>query len=181
MATTYESNLVAKKGRHRGLYSGKPNEVSGRIFLPAGTVLAANDLLLGVPVGENQIVKEVTVLVVGDTSTAAGSTGYFQILDSDGNPVSVKRNGPFSESDQIFTSPATSDAAYAAAAQLDGYVRTALATPTKLAGPVNIGVKITTGATVGADTEIFIGAVFDGETSTVTVDGGNTDNSYLLP
>lgn len=185
MATIYKSNLVKKLHRHRGIYSGQPYEVAGRIFLPAGTVLAVGDDLLGVPVGENQRVKEVTLLVIGDTSTAAGEIGYFQMLDKDGNAVKVQRRGPDSHAptEDTFTSPVTDSDAYKAAGQLDGYVRQQVtgATVAKLPGPVNIGVRITTGATVGADTEFFIGVVFDGETSTVET-GGNTDvdNSYLL-
>lgn len=185
MATVYKSNLVKKLHRHRGIYSGQPYEVAGRIFLKAGTVLGVGDDLLGVPVGENQRVKEVTLLVIGDTSTAAGEIGYFQLLDKAGNPVKVQRRGPDAQApaSDTFTSPATSSAAYKAAGQLDGYVRQQVtgAAVAKLPGPVNIGVRITTGATVGADTEVFIGAVFDGETSTVETGGDpSVDNSYLL-
>ena len=185
MATVYKSNLVKKLHRHRGIYSGQPYEVSGRIFLPSGTVLGVGDDLLGVPVGENQRIKEVTLLVIGDTSTAAGEIGYFQITDSDGNPVKVQRRGPDANApaEDTYTSPTTDSDAFKAAGQLDGYVRQQVtgATVEKLAGPVNIGVRITTGATVGEDTEIFIGAVFDGETSTVETGGdSNPDNSYLL-
>ena len=185
MATVYKSNLVKKLHRHRGIYSGKPYEVAGRIFLPAGTVLAAGDDLLGVPVGENQRIKEVTLLVIGDTSTAAGSIGYFQMLDKAGNPVKVQRRGPDANApeEDTFVSPESDPDAYKAAGQLDGYVRQQVtgADVEKLAGPVNIGVRITTGATVAEDTEFFIGAIFDGETSTVET-GGNSapDNDYLL-
>jgi hypothetical protein len=182
---TLTSNLVKKLHRHRGIYSGKPYEVAGRIFLPAGTVLALNDILLGVPVGENQRVKEVTILAIGDTSTVAGSIGYFQMLDKQGNPVKVQRIGPDAQApaSYTYTSPASDPDAYRAAGQLDGYMRTEVtgATVTKLPGPVNIGVQITTGGTIAADTELFIGVMFDGETS--TVETGNDpfmDQSYLL-
>jgi hypothetical protein len=181
----YKSNLVKKLHRHRGIYSGKPYEVAGRIFLPEGTVLTTADVLLGVPVGENQRVKEVTILAIGDTSTIAGSIGYFQLLDKAGNPVKVQRRGPnaYAPTEDTFTSPVSDPDAYRAAGQLDGYMRTEVtgATVTKLPGPVNIGVAITTGGTVAADTELFIGVMFDGETS--TVETGNDpfmDNSYLL-
>lgn len=181
---TYESNLVRKKTRHRGLYEGKPYEVAGRIFLANGTVLTTDDDLLFVPVGENQVIKRVTLLVVGDTSTIAGSIGRFQMLDSAGNPVTVERRGPFGEAEYTFTSPATDDDLYRAAGQLDGYTETIIATPEKLAGPVHVGIAITTGGTVAADTEIFLGVQFDGETSTVEVDAGYiqgyTDNAYLI-
>lgn len=176
---TINSNLVTKKMRHRGIYSGKPYEVSGRIFLAAGTVLVAGDILLGVPVGENQRIKEVTVMAVGDTGAAAGSVGYFQILDKNGDPARVERLGHYSV-EQSFVSPASSPAAYRAAAQLDGYVRTEVTTADLLTGPVNIGIAVTTGGTVGVDTELYIGASFDGETSIHDTMGGGSDNAYLL-
>lgn len=184
--TTYNSNLVKKKGRMRGTESGQRFEVMGRVFIPTGTVLAIGDLLLGVPVGENQRVKEVTLMVVGDLNSAAGSVGSFQILGRDGNAAVVYRKGPFgADSSYTFTSPATNATAYHAAETLVGYIRTEITGSTaKLAGPVNIGVRITTGATTAADTEVFIGVVFDGETSTVDVPGSaapsGSDNSYLL-
>lgn len=178
---TYESNLVKKRNRHRGIYSGKPYEIAGRLFLASGTALTTADDLLFVPVGENQVIKRVTLLVVGDTSTIAGSIGRFQILDSAGNPVVVERRGPAGETEDDFTSPATDDDLYRAAGQLDGYTETIIATPEKLAGPVNVGIAITTGGTIAADTEIFLGVQFDGETSELEVVGdSNPDNSYLL-
>lgn len=185
---TYESNLIRKRHRHRGIYAGKPYEVAGRIFLPAGTVLTAADVLLAVPVGENQRIKEVTVLTIGDAGLAQGTVGYWQMLDKNGDPVVVYRRGPdrFAPADAAFTSPATDADAFASAALLNGYRRVSVsaATVDKLAGPVNIGIEITTGGTVGEDTEIFIGALFDGETH--PLDGAaRTDylgygNDYLL-
>lgn len=181
---TFNSNLVRKKTRHRGLYAGKPYELKGRLFLAEGTVLEVGDVLLFVPVGENQVINRVTLEVLGDTSTIAGSIGRFQMLDSAGNPVTVERRGPFGEAEYTFTSPATDDDLYRAAGQLDGYTETIIATPEKLAGPVHVGIIITTGGTIAADTEVFLGAQFDGETSTVEVDAdyiqGYTDNAYLI-
>lgn len=183
MPITYQSNLAKKKSRNRGLYSGKPNEVSGRIFLPSGTVLGVGDKFLFVPIGENQAPKRVHLLVLGDTSTAAGSIGIDQILTDAGTPAVVERKGPGGVAGTKYTSPATSPALYRAAGQLDGYTETVLATPAKLAGPATLSLTITTGATVGADTEIFLGAVFDGETSTLEalfVESQNQNNGYLL-
>lgn len=180
--TAIKSNLVAKRTRHRGIYEGQDYDVAGRVFLPAGTVLTTADDLLMIPVGENQAIHKISLLVLGDTSTIAGEIGYFQILDSNGDPVIVERNGPFGEADSKFTSPATSSAAYRAAGQLDGYTETIISAPAKLAGPVNVGIAITTGGTVAADTEIFLTAYFKGETSTVSVTEpfGDDNNDYLL-
>lgn len=178
--TVRNSNLVAKKARHRGIYSGQDYDVAGRIFLAAGTVLTTADDLLFIPVGENQAIHKVTLLVLGDTSTIAGSIGTFQIVDSAGDPVVVERNGPFGATDSRFTSPATSADSLRAAGQLDGYTETIIAAPTKLAGPTNVGIRITTGGTVAADTEIFVTAYFKGETSTNDTVGGGSDNDYLI-
>lgn len=182
--TDYQSNLVRKKTRQRAHLVGIPQQVAGRVFLPSGTVLSTSDNLLMIPVGEQQAIKRVTLEVRGDTSTIAGSIGYFQILDSEGNPVRVDRHGPNAlVASSQYTSPASSTAAYRAAGQLDGYTETILATTTKLAGPVNVGIDITTGGTIAADTEIILGVEFDGEFSTtveVLEASQDPDNDYLL-
>lgn len=178
--TDYNSNLKVKKMRHRGIYSGKDYDVAGRIFLAAGTALTTADDLLFIPVGENQVIHKISLLVLGDTSTIAGSIGTFQIVDANGDPVVVERNGPFGADDSRFESPADAPASLRAAGQLDGYTETIIAAPTKLEGPVDVGIRITTGGTVAADTEIFLTAYFKGETSTNDTVGGGTDNDYLL-
>ena len=179
----YRSNLVAKRMPHRGIYSGKPYEVAGRIFLPAGTVLAIGDVLKFVPIGENQRVKEVTTLAVDNIGAAAGSIGFHQILYSAGKPAKVERHGPskYVPAADTFTSPATNATAFAAAGALAGYKRTQVTGNVgKLAGPVHLSVTITTGVTLAADTELFVGAMFDGETSTVEIADPYINNDYLL-
>lgn len=181
----YNSNLMVKRTRNRGLYAGKDETRSGRIFLPNGTVLTTADDLLFVPLGENLTVKKVTLLVVGDTSTIAGSIGRFQMLDSAGQPVQVQRRGADDgESEYTFISPATSAAAYKTAGQLDGYTEQIVAAGVKEAGPSNVGIRITTGGTIGADTELFLGVTFAGETSTTSVDADYIQsywgNEYLI-
>lgn len=166
----YKSNLVTRKNRHRGIYEGQDYDVAGRIFLPSGTVLTTSDDLLFVPVGENQAIHKISLLVLGDTSTIAGSIGTFQILGPDGvTPVVVERKGPPGAASTKFTSPATSAASLRAAGQLDGYTETVLATPAKLAGPTNVGIRITTGGTIAADTEMFVTVYVKGETGTLEV------------
>ncbi len=177
---TINSNLVLKRTRHRGLYSGQDYDVAGRIFLAAGTVLATGDTLLFVPVGEQQVIQKVSLTAVGDTGPVAGSIGRFQILRN-GQPVVVERRGPEQDVNAYkFTSPADSPALYKAAGQLDGYFEQIIATPEKLAGPVNVGIRITTGGTIAADTELFLGVYFKGETSTREVNGFGSNAAYLL-
>lgn len=179
----YRSNLVAKATRHRGIYEGQDYDVAGRLFFASGTALTTADDLLFVPVGENQVIQKVSLLVLGDTAAGAGSIGRFQQLDANGQPAVVYRNGEsrFAPAGTAFTSPATSAALYRAAGQLDGYTETIIAVPEKLAGPVNVGIRITTGFTFAADTEIFLGVYFKGETSEVeVVDPFGYSNDYLL-
>lgn len=178
--TIYKSNLAHKRTRHRGIYEGQDYDVAGRVKLLAGQALTTADDLLFVPVGENQVIHKISLLVLGDTSTIAGSIGTFQILDGAGNPVVVERIGPNGAAATKFTSPATSAASLRAAGQLDGYTETVLATPAKLAGPTNVGIRITTGGTVAADTEVFLAVYFKGETGTDEVSGDQTDPAYLL-
>jgi hypothetical protein len=162
----YNSNLVVKKNRHRGMHEGKDYDVAGRIFLANGTALTTSDDLLFVPVGENQVIHKISLLVLGDTSTIAGSIGTFQILGPDGQPAQVQRIGPLGAANTKFTSPATSAASLRAAGQLDGYTETFIATSAKLAGPTNVGIRITTGGTIAIDTELFLTVYFKGETGT---------------
>lgn len=50
---TLKSRLVQKKNRHRGVYSGKEQSVTGTIILRSGGSIATTDLIQLVPLGEN--------------------------------------------------------------------------------------------------------------------------------
>ena len=183
MAVAHTSNLIKKRHRHRGIYSGKDYDVAGRIFLPEGTTVASGDDLLFVPVGENQIITKVTLTNTGTSIT--GSIGIFQMLDDAGNPVVVRRHGPsrFAPEDSDFTSPATNATFLAAAGAKAGYAEylTPAANVEKLAGPVNVGIRLTAAFTAAEDTELFLAVYFDGETSTRDVTGGYPGRTdYLL-
>lgn len=178
---TFESNLMDKVTRHRGIYEGQEYDVVGRIFLPAGTVLAVGDKLLAMPIGENQVVTKVKAYAVGATGALAVSLGYDQMLDADGQPVKVERRGPLGPTGGTFTSPATNATAYAAGAVLSTARQVVVPTASKLAGPVNMSGTVTAGATLAADVEIFIGATIDGESSTTQVTNPyGHSNDYLL-
>ena len=180
---TFESNLIKKLNRHRGIYSGRPYEIAGRIILPAGTVLASTDVLLFAPIGENQRVKKVGAYInKGALPTATGSIGYHQMLKN-GQPVVVNRMGDFGDADTKFTSPATDTDAYASAAVFSTAREVVVPDGLALAGPVNLSMTVGTGGTVGVDgVEIVCYAVFDGETSPVETGGDvwNADQGYLL-
>lgn len=178
----YTSNLIKKKHRHRGIYGGKEYAVEGVIRIPKGTKLTTSDVLKFVPIGENQIVKEVWAHAVGNTGALAISIGYAQMLDSAGNPVKVQRQGPsaYAPASETFTSPASNLSAYAAAAALST-ARQVVAPAIKLAGPVDLAAAVTTGHTLTEDVEIHVGAVIVGEVSDEELVGGYPPRTdYLL-
>lgn len=184
MAVAHTSDLIKKRHRHRGIYGGKDYDVAGRIFLPAGTTVASGDDLLFVPVGENQIITKVTLTNTGTSIT--GSIGIFQMLDAQGNPVVVERDGPsrYAPDDTRFTSPETNATFLAAAGAKAGYAEflTPAANVEKLAGPVNVGMRLTAAFTAAEDTELFLAVYFDGEKSMRESTGGypGRNNDYLL-
>jgi hypothetical protein len=60
---TFNSDLVSKGIRHRGLYSGKEQTLAGRIRVAAGGSIATTDLMQMVPLGENTRPIRITALV----------------------------------------------------------------------------------------------------------------------
>jgi hypothetical protein len=50
---TLETRMVKKNLRHRGLYSGKKQTVTGVLPLTAGQSIATTDIIHAVPLGEN--------------------------------------------------------------------------------------------------------------------------------
>lgn len=59
---TFNSDLVAKKLRHRGEYSGKEQTVSARYRVADAGALGTGDVILMVPVGENVRPIRMTIL-----------------------------------------------------------------------------------------------------------------------
>lgn len=181
---TFNSNLIAKRNRHRGIYSGRPYNVEGRIVFSEGAELAEGDILLIAPIGENQRVNKVRSYVIGDVGEAEVTIGYAQILDADGQPAVVERLGPLSDDESRFESPESDLDAFAPAAALqDAREYVIVGNPNKLPGPVYLAAEVTAAGTVGGDgAEVHIGAEFDGETS-LRETGGETwweKQSYLL-
>ena len=166
---TFLSNLLRKRTPHRGIYTGQEYTIEGVIKLKSGTVLANSDLLKFAPLGENQIVKEVWAYAVGATGATAVSIGYAQRLDKAGSAEVTERNGPRGSAASKFTSPASDLTAFAPAAVLTTARRVVDTSVVKLAGPVDLVAAVTTGATLGADVEIHVGAVVVGELGDKTV------------
>ena len=166
---THSSALISKRTKHRGLYTGQEYTVEGVITLPAGTVLATNDVLKFLPLGENQVVTKVWAYVVGSLPTAAVSIGYAQRLRN-GVAEVTERTGPFGASATKFTSPASDLTAFAAAAVLS------------TAREVDLAANVTTGGTVGVGgAEIHIGAVIIGEKAADgKISGYTGGGNYLI-
>lgn len=162
---TFKSNLIKKKHIHRSIYDGKEYTATGILRFPAAGTLALNDVLLAVPVGENQLIKRVEVSSFGVT-TAEASIGYVQKLGRDGNPLVVRRKGPsaYAPNDETFVSPATSASALGAAAVLST-PREVFPAASKLAGPVDVALTITTAGTVAAGAEVHVTVFIEGEHS----------------
>lgn len=183
---TFESNLVKKLNRHRGIYSGRPYNVKGRIRLEEGAVLTTGDILLMAPIGENQRINKVISYITGLLPTAAVSIGYAQLLGNDGEPVVIERMGVFGDDETRFESPESDLDAFAPGAVLSTareVIVTGATNNRKLPGPIILAAEVTAGGTVGAGgVEIYIGAEFDGETSPRET-GGSTwydKQGYLL-
>lgn len=166
---TFSSPLLVKRTKHRGIYSGQEYTIEGIVKIPSGTVLASGDLLKFAPLGENQIVKEVWAYTIGAAGATQVSIGYTQRLDANGDPEVTERNGPLAPADTKFTSPVSDTDAFAPAAVLTTARRVVDTAVTVLAGPVDLAAEVTTGATLAADIEVHVGAVFVGEVSDLVV------------
>ena len=66
---TFDSFLVTKNIRHRGLYAGKEQTVSGSRRLAAGGSIATTDLLRMVPLGEDQRPLRITAMIKAVSGT----------------------------------------------------------------------------------------------------------------
>lgn len=163
------SNLLSKRTKHRGIYSGQEYTIEGVVKIKSGTVLTTADIFKFAPLGENQVVKEVWAYTLGAAGATQVSIGYAQRLDAAGQPEVVERNGPRGSSASKFTSPASDTTAFAGAAVLTTARRVVDTSVVKLTGPVDLAAFVTTGATLAADIEIHVGAVIVGELSNKTV------------
>lgn len=72
----FDTNLFRKKNRHRGLYGGKFQSVTGALRVTAGQSIALADLIRAVPMGENTRPLRVTLsaIVVSGTPVLTNPT-----------------------------------------------------------------------------------------------------------
>lgn len=104
MATT---DLFAKGIRHRGLYEGKEQSVSGRFRMTDGQTLAAGEAILAIPLGENvapyRVMLTATKLDGTPVLTAAAfDVGVSPILDEDVERADGRVYPPLDEDADLF-------------------------------------------------------------------------------
>jgi len=76
---TYTSNLIAKRIRHRGLYEGKEQPLSGTYRLKVGTALTTADVFHMVPLGENVRPDRIIVSYKEVSGTPVITGGSFSV------------------------------------------------------------------------------------------------------
>lgn len=90
MATS-RSNIDVKGLRHRGVYAGKEQSLTGVIKLRAGQSLATTDLVQMIPLGENVRPIRFTLLATPVAGTPVLSGGGFNVGVIPYNDVPFKR------------------------------------------------------------------------------------------
>lgn len=113
MATT---DLFVKGIRHRGLYEGKEQSVSGRFRLRDGDTVAAAETILAIPLGENvapyRIMLTATKLDGTPVLTAAAfDVGVSPLMDEDVERADGRTYAPLTEDLDLFGSLDVSSAA----------------------------------------------------------------------
>ena len=76
---TLETRLIKKNLRHRGLYSGKFQTVTGVLPLADGASIATTDLIHAVPLGENIRPKRVVLEFVPTSGTPVLTNPTFDV------------------------------------------------------------------------------------------------------
>ena len=75
----FDSDLIVKNIRHRGLHSGKEQTVSAKRRLAAGGSIATSDLLRMVPLGENCRPVRITAMIKAVSGTPILTNPSFSI------------------------------------------------------------------------------------------------------
>ena len=75
----FDTPLFAKKNRHRGLYVGKEQTVTGYLRVAAGGSIALTDLIRAVPVGENVRPIRIAIQAIHVSGTPALTNPTFNV------------------------------------------------------------------------------------------------------
>lgn len=184
---TYKSDLDVKAIRHRGLYEGKTQSVSGRFRFNAGQQVTTADLLRAVPLGENVRPTKITLTLKKVSGTPAMTGGAFNVGVAPLTPgVNAKR------ADGVEFPPLTASAALYGAADFDAgavtkveLVAAQLPSANTKWGPFLITLTPTeTSAISGGSFDINVTVEFQGEkeeaeavyTTGLAVNGGKYQN-----
>lgn len=160
---TFNSDLQPKRIRHRGLYEGKEQTVTGSFRLAPGTTLTTADVLNMVPLGEN---VRPTKIVVGikEVSGTPVYTGSVSVGVAPQLAVNLVR-----PTGETFPPLAASATLYSAALNLGttatNYITPALAPTTNTDwGPFQVTLTPTGNNSVsGGEVDIFVTVEYTGE------------------
>jgi hypothetical protein len=113
----YESPLMTHRVPLRGIWEGDPQTHTGVILIKAGTKLTDGDTLKFMRIGPFVSVIRLQISTDGDLDDAGTglqvSAGYFQALDSAGDPLETLDTRPDTFGETL-TSPASNSAAFVA-------------------------------------------------------------------
>lgn len=163
---TLNSDLVVKKIRHRGLYSGKEQSVTGSVKIIAGQSVATTDLLQMVPLGENVRPNKIIVQITPISGTPVLTNAVFDV------GVKSISTSAFTRPDGTSYAVATTDADQLAAnVTLANNTKTTIEIPRPVAdsvskyGPFYVTLTPDTSAfsIAGGDALLSLTVVYNGE------------------
>lgn len=129
---TFNSELIAKKLRHRGPHAGKEFTVSGNFIVRAGAPIATTDLLRMVPLGENQRPIRLTISALPISGTPVMTNPSFSVgVIADGATNFTRADG------SVYVPVATSAVVLAASAALVANTKTHIEVPRPVADSVS--------------------------------------------
>ena len=126
------SDLINKKLRHRGLYAGKDQSLTGSVKLADGASVAITDLLQMVPLGENVRPRRITVSVTPLSGTPVLTNAVFDV------GVKSMTTGAYTRPDGTTYNAATTDPdQLAASVTLANNTKTVIEVPRPVADSVS--------------------------------------------
>lgn len=75
----FDTNLVAKKLRHRGTHAGQFYSATGVLRVTAGTSIATSDLIRAVPLGENVRPTKIVIVAIPVSGTPVLTNPTFSV------------------------------------------------------------------------------------------------------
>jgi len=162
---TKVSNLIRKGNKHRGLYGGKEQDVTGVIRIREGESIATSDLLRMVPLGENVRPIRLTLTATPVRGNPVLTAFTFKAGVVPGTTVPFKRPDG-TEYPQL---PAKDDALVASMAVPAGLLVTSTSVSRPVANnvpnyaPYDATLVPTTASVAGGDVDLALTVTFVGE------------------